>query len=221
MKLYKLTDKDSYTRRGKHNETLWGEGITHTAKGEGGLCSDGVIHAYDSPLLAILLNPNHAGIENPIIWEAEGDITIRDWAKIGCKTLTTICKIKVPEITIEQRITFAILCAKEVYTDVNWLKWADNWLNGKDRSQKSAYFAYTAIYATNADYFAYATSAANAAASATDAASSDSYSADYTAVNADYAVVNSATYASLFSKIPIDFHALAEKAIVLGFKPQL
>ena len=57
-KLYKLTDQNHQTR----NNTKWGAGVTHTASGQGDLCTAGWLHAYTSPLLAVLLNPIHANI---------------------------------------------------------------------------------------------------------------------------------------------------------------
>ena len=83
MILYKLTRQDFTT----YNETLWGENVTHEAMGEGiQLCTEDVIHAYLSPELAVLLNPIHADYDNPVLWEAEGEIVVnKDNTKVGCK----------------------------------------------------------------------------------------------------------------------------------------
>ena len=67
MKLYKLTDGDGQTMSG----TQWGPGVSHSGTGEGELCGPGWIHAYEHPLIAVLLNPIHANIQNPRLWEAE------------------------------------------------------------------------------------------------------------------------------------------------------
>ena len=140
MKLYKLTDQDYKTRAGEANETVWGENVTHTAKGKSNeLCSDGLIHAYTHPILAVLFNPIHAEISNPVLWECETDCKlVSDNLKCGVKTLTTVKQISLPGITLEQKIAFAILCAKKVSSDQIWNEWADKWLNGKDRSIESA-----------------------------------------------------------------------------------
>ena len=99
MKLYKLTDRDGYTRRGGSNETLWAEGLTVTARAQGTyLCTDQVIHAYTSPLLALLCNPIHANFTEPQLWEAEGEIVAGDGLKVGVKTLTLLRKIDAPQI---------------------------------------------------------------------------------------------------------------------------
>lgn len=138
-KLYKLTDKNGYTRAGRDNACLWGENATHSGTGVGGLCGPGWIHAYTHPLLAVMLNPVHAGIANPRLWEAEGEVALGDHGlKVGCLSLTTLREIPLPEVTTEQRVRFAILCVREVYDRPEWLKWAEGWLSGEDRSEAAA-----------------------------------------------------------------------------------
>jgi hypothetical protein len=133
--LYKLTDSCGKT----HNGTQWGPGISHSGTGEGELCGPGWIHAYEHPLVAVLLNPIHANFRNPRLWEAEGEVGLRDGQlKCGCKALTTVREIPLPKITTEMRVRFAILCAKEVCADLSWNAWADKWLSGEDRTQAAA-----------------------------------------------------------------------------------
>ena len=84
MKLYKLTNAKDQT----YGETQWGEGVEHTTDGFGDLCGPGWLHAYTDPLLAVLLNPLHAGFCTPHLWEAEGEIGRNDnGLKVGCKRL--------------------------------------------------------------------------------------------------------------------------------------
>ena len=148
MILYKLTTQDFKTREGYPNETLWGRGVSHTAKGHGTeLCSDGYIHAYLSPLLAVLMNPIHAGIQNPVVWEAEGSVSVSDGLKVGCKTLTTVRQIPLPSVTTEQRVRFAILCALAVNKDEAFKIWAGGWLSGLDTSEEAARAARAAGWA--------------------------------------------------------------------------
>ena len=136
MKLFKLTDENGRTRE----NTQWGKGVTHRATGSGTeLCSDGVIHAYEHPLLAAILNPIHANFPDPLLWEARGRVSKREGQlKYGCKTLTTVRQVPLPQITTEQRIRFAIGCAWQVYDDPAWRSWATGWLTGKDRSERAA-----------------------------------------------------------------------------------
>src|SRR5208337_5405054 len=178
---YKLTDQNCKTRAGQDNETLWGEGVTHTATGNGSLCNDGLIHWYVSPELALLLNPIHAKIRNPITWEImvsgrtvrEGDI------KGGSQIVTTVQQIKAAEPTTTQRVAFAILCAKFVYHNDSFCSWADAWLAGDDRAETAASMAARTAWAAAmadvsedgdaADAAARAAAAASAAARADDA----------------------------------------------------
>ena len=133
--LYKLTDSCGKT----HNGTQWWPGVSHSGTGDGGLCGPGWIHAYEHPLIAVLLNPIHAIFQNPRLWEAEGEVGLRDGQiKCGCKTLTTVREIPLPAVTTEMRVRFAILCAKEVCADFSWNAWADRWLSGEDRTQAAA-----------------------------------------------------------------------------------
>jgi hypothetical protein len=142
LKLYKLTDKDGYTRRDASNETLWGPNITHRATGTGGLCTNGVIHAYEHPLIAAFMNPIHASFGNPILWIAEGEITRREGQlKCGCRELTAVKKTRLPKITQEQRIRISIYCALSQFKDPAFETWAENWLSGKDRTETAAWAA--------------------------------------------------------------------------------
>jgi len=221
MKVFKLTDNVGKTR----SNTQWGENISHTAKGnDTKLCSNGWIHYYTHPLLAVLLNPIHVSFTYPKLWEAEasGEI-INEALKSGCKTLMTIKEIPLPEISRVQRIVFGILCAKEVCKDEVWNKWADKWLSGEDRSEKSARAARADAslsddaYAANASYAASyaaraAARAANAAiasnAAAADAAAyASNAAADAAAAAADAAAADSDIDES------INFIELAEKAM--------
>ena len=214
MKVYKLTDQEFFTR----NNTLWGENVTHETSGEGKLCSEGWLHYYHHPLLAILLNPIHADISNPILWEAEAEgKQLNDRGlKGGCTKLTTIKQITLPEITLEQRVEFAIRCAMEVYKNENWLTWAKKWISGEDRSQKSAHDAYADAHDIAADA-ADATHVANGAVAtyvAAVAAVNATYAAYYASVNAPYAAVNVAdttSYAASAHATEINFDAILKE----------
>lgn len=151
MKLYKLTDQDGYTRRGKSGETQWSEGFTLETNGEGDLCGPGWVHAYTDPLLAVFLNPIHADIKFPLLWECEGEIGKSDRGlKVGCKKLTTIRKLPLPDVTTEQRVRFGILCALEVCEEPQFMTWAGRWLAGTDRTKAAAAEAEAAAWAEEA-----------------------------------------------------------------------
>lgn len=136
MKCYKLTDSDGKTYGG----CQWFAGISHTAPGKGYLCSEYYIHGYEHKLVAVFMNPIHGGFIRPKMWEAEasGEINRNGQLMFGCTKMKTIRKIPIPKITLDHRVEIAILCAKQVYSNPKWNKWADKWLSGKDRSSDSA-----------------------------------------------------------------------------------
>ena len=186
MKAYKLTNRNFETQ----SNTLWGEGIEHTATGQGSeLCSADVIHVYDHPLKASMFNPIHADIKDPILWECEvSEPVADDGLKIGVKTCKTLKQIPLPEISILARVRFAILCALEVYEEPIFLTWASAWLSGKDRSVSAANASWTA---TSAEAINTSWSAANAAKAAAEAANA-SWTASSTAANAAKAAAEAA-----------------------------
>lgn len=199
---YKLLTQDMKTRKGKYNEMDWSDvGEWHVAAGEGGLCTAGMIHDYDDPWIAVVLNPAHAAIHDPIMYETERDgPTETDGLKCGCKRLRLVRRVDIPDVPRVQRVAFAILAAMQVCHDDVWLTWARAWLSGEDRSSTSARYAaaraaYTAAYAAYAA--AYADASASAAAAATAAA------------NAAYADARSATA----SGVTIDWQAIKTKAM--------
>lgn len=144
MKLYKLTNRCHQTR----NFTQWGEGVEHTAPGGDGMCNKNWLHAYTDPYLAVLMNPLHAAIIDPVLWEAEGDVGTDNGTKVGCTRLKTIKQIPLPEITTEQRVLFAIECARKVCDDPYWNAWADRWVGGEDRTRTSAVYACSSTCST-------------------------------------------------------------------------
>lgn len=200
MKLFKLTDENGKTLR----NTQWGENVTHSALGPEGkhLCSNSWIHAYESPLLAILLSPIYVNFNRPRLWEAEGEIGIRDGQlKCGCRSLTTLREIPLPIITTEQRVIFAILICKAGYTDSAWNSWADNWLSGHNRAAGAGAGAAEAAAAARAARGAKAVAAWAAAAGAAGAAEA---AAAWVAWAAEYITHQS---------ISVDLISLAEQAM--------
>ena len=207
--LCKLTDENGRTC----NNTQWGEGITHTSSGEGNLCSSGWIHFYDDPLLAVLLNPIHGNFENPILWEIEVSGAIKEdhGLKFGANSVTTIKTIKLPIITTEQKVRFAILCSLEVYKEKSFVLWAKNWLSGIDRSAHTAAYAADAADTVHAAVYA-VHAAAHAAAHAADAAHAAAYAA-HTAAYAAAHVADAAHAAVYAAHAAFDLSEIAMKAL--------
>jgi hypothetical protein len=165
MKVYKLTDKNMQT----YNKFQYDLGKTYTTNGEGDLCSRGWLHAYEHPLLAVLHNPIHGEFGSEMrLFEAEasGKIKRDGQMKLGCTELTLLKEIEIPKITTEQRIRYAILCAKKVYKNGKFTTWADRWISKEDRSERAAAAAARAARATAAARAAWAAERAAAAARA-------------------------------------------------------
>ena len=174
----KLTDENMQT----YNKTQWQLQQWQETDGSEELCSPGWLHYYSHPLLAAFLNPIHADFATPRLFEIEiaGKIKEDHGLKLGCTKLRLVKEIAVPAVTLEQRIKFGILCALEVYKDAKFVQWANNWLDGTDRSRAAANAAYAAARAAadaaaDAAYAAAAT--ADAAYAATNAAKSAAYAA--------------------------------------------
>jgi hypothetical protein len=136
MTVYKLTDEYGQT----YNNTHWGPGTVHETDGTGELCGPGWIHSYDSPELAVLLNPIHAAFQKPKLWQASatGKHLLEGGLKRGSTHLKTLKEIPLPECTTEIRIRFAILCALTAYREAAFCAWAVSWLENKDRTSDSA-----------------------------------------------------------------------------------
>jgi len=230
MELYKLTNKNGCTQ----GNTQWGIGVTHELKAteKPRLCTKDVLHAYKNINLALLLNPNHANISNPKIWEAEGEIVVEDYGKVGCFKLTTTKELSCPDWYIDDKkrrrvqVQFAVLCAESVlhiyenqYPDDNRprkaIEAAQNYLkkpsNAAAKAANAA--ANAASYAAKAAYEAYAAYAAGNAAGNAAKAAYEAYEA-YAAGNAAaYAAGNAAAYAAYAANVEIDFCALADQAV--------
>ena len=113
------------------------------------LCSDQVFHCYSHPVLAILLNPIHANINNPRLFEIEVDaITNDDGLKYGTKMQKLVREIEIPKLDIMTKVDFSIRVAMEVYQEDWFTTWAENFLNRIDVSEAAATAAAWAAEAT-------------------------------------------------------------------------
>jgi CTP synthase (UTP-ammonia lyase) len=126
-------------------------------------------------------------IQHPLLWECETTAPVaQDGLKVGVKSCTTIKTIPLPKITRQQKIKFAILCAKQVCKNKKWNTWADTWLSGKDRSKAAAVAADAAHAAHAAAYATVAAAAANAAHAAAVAAYATAVAAAHAAHKIDF-----------------------------------
>ena len=203
MKLFKLTDQEGYTRKGNSNQVKWSEDHTVTCKPKKDpqLCTEDVVHGYKNANLALLLNPLHAGISNPLLWEADGEVVAEDWGKIGCFSLTTIGKVPMPEWYIDEKkrrmvnVAFAILCAESV------LQYFEKYAPTDDRPRKAIEAAKKYLQNPTADAAADAADAAADAADAADAAADAADAADAAARAARAAYAAARASKSLFNAL--------------------
>ena len=182
MLKYKFLAQDFTTHLGTRWKGDNGEFITVRAVGTGNrLCTDDVIHFYDHPVLAVLFNPLHANIKRPILAAIEIDSEVaHDGLKGGCKQAKIVEILKLPDLTTSQKAEFAIRCAKVVYKDAEWNKWADAWLSGEKHTRiraRKACIAATAAYAAAKAAYATVTAHADAAYAAAYAADTAAYAA--------------------------------------------
>ena len=91
---------------------------------------------YDSPLLAMLHNPIHADISRPRLFEASvwGEEQRDGQMRCEWTNAKLMKELAVPRITPIQYVAYGILCSLEIYKDKGYVKWARDWLSGKDRS---------------------------------------------------------------------------------------
>ena len=119
MKLYKLTEQDGTTYNGSMS---WKAGKTNRVKkcDNPKLCSGDVIHVYKNKNLALLLNPQHANIQKPLMFECSGKVVVEDWGKIGVFSLKCEKKMRLPKWYTDKNkcrrvvVMFAVLCAESV-----------------------------------------------------------------------------------------------------------
>jgi len=194
QKYYKLLSKEMTS----HNNTKWEIGVPISILKEGNtMCSGEVLHCYNHPLLAVFLNPIHANIKEPRLFEIEVDkIVNSDGLKFASKSQTLLKEIPLPEISLQKKIEIGIKIVKTVNKNEKWNLWADQWLSGENRSITAAdAAAYAAANAADA-----AANAAYAAAAYAAAAYAAGYAAGYAAAAAGYAAnayaADAATYAA-------------------------
>jgi hypothetical protein len=138
--IYKLTNQNLQT----HDGFQWVPGNWKKTSGGGDLCGPGWLHGYCDPLVAIFMNPIHANISNPILWQGEGCGKFLDdrGLKCGFTEMRIIKKIKPYKFTPEKLVEIAIVCAIESgYNDEDFISWACHWMDGSDRSAEAAAWA--------------------------------------------------------------------------------
>lgn len=209
MKLYKLTDQNGNTQ----NNTNWIPKTTHEKQSCSNpeLCSANVYHAYTNANLALLLNPIHADISNPRMFECSGDIVVSDWGKVGCFKMTSKKELQMPAWYTNQKtrkqvqVMFAVLCAESVLRVYE--TYSDDLRPRQAIEAAKEYLKYQTTGA--ADAAARAAYAAYAAAGAADAADA----AARAAARAAYAADAAADAAARAANTDVNFAKLADIAV--------
>jgi len=213
---YKLTDSKMRTYKGFQ----WELGKWYETTGEEKFYSSGWFHFYSDPLVGLFLNPLRAGIKNLRLFRAEVEGKVLDNYGLNCgySRARLIEELTVLQISPVQRIRFAILCAKKVYKEKEWNKWANKWLSGKDRTEESAKSAKSAFSAMEitAELRFYATKSEESAFCAAKSAEIAAESAFYEIKNlmiAFYAAKSAESAAE--STVEIAFYTAESKKIDL------
>jgi hypothetical protein len=125
--MYVITDENM------HNDGLWEIGKPRSG------------FAYASPELAVLVQLAYDTFDHFKIFEASGKhFKIFEASGKGNDFLhssgefTLLRETYVPEFSTNQRIWFAIQCALAVCDEPIFVSWAENWINGTDRSFETA-----------------------------------------------------------------------------------
>jgi hypothetical protein len=138
MIAYKLVDQQMQSYGGFQ----WTIGETYTANGKGQLCGSGWLHFYEHPLLAVLHNPIHARIENPILLEVDipdnANILREGYLKLGATIATPCRRVELPSITTAQHIAYGLLVVLTVSQNADFKAWAESWLDGSGRGDIEA-----------------------------------------------------------------------------------
>src|SRR5690554_5411564 len=116
MIVYKLTDENMQTYGGFQ----YAIGVKAEATGrKRTLCTNGLLHAYEHPLLAVLHNPIHAYFKSPRLFKAETNAKVvrEGFLKLGVRSMTLIEELPLPELTVEHKVRYAIGCSLAVYRD--------------------------------------------------------------------------------------------------------
>lgn len=137
---YKLVDRDGFSRHGLPGETQWlpiGSTVHPTGYGTEE-CGPGVLHAYATPEIGVLMNPFHVDISSPRCLRV-GNVDDGWWQSNGVMRWTTspvivLEEIEVPRFELEELVAWAIVIAPHPATR----EWAIRWLSGEDRTADAA-----------------------------------------------------------------------------------
>lgn len=137
---YLITDQEGKDWRGR----LWAAGVSHTEENE-----NYHFAVYNSPLVAVYMYPAYEGIKNPKLWLCSGDNpSVEDGLRSSFATLSVQSLFTAQFPTVEQHITFGVLCAMNLVMNPVFREWGLKYLRGEDTSKESAQAVMDTLLAT-------------------------------------------------------------------------
>jgi len=133
MIVYKLTDENGWTRNKYYNGHDWFKEPMLEVSGRGPLCTDGWIHAYEDPLLAVIMDPIHgAYLPGGRLWvcNAFGKVNRVGQLLLGTDKLIRMGEIPVPTVTEGQRGVFLLYVGLACSSNPRFIEWANGALKG-------------------------------------------------------------------------------------------
>jgi len=177
---YKITNHDMKTRNGFQ----WRLDRWRRTDSGAVLCTPGCLHYYSSPDLAAFMHVIHIDMAYPRLFRAEVE---GKFLSTGTKSgvvqgrMRLVEELPLPIPTLDQRVFFAILCARAVLPTralAVWETWATAWISGEDRSAAKATEAARAAKAETEAEVEAVRVAATAAARAAEAAAARAEAAE-------------------------------------------
>lgn len=133
MRKYVLTDRDGQTPKGE--KLVPGKLIEDGRSGKDLLARLGAC-CCDDPLVAALVSPlaseNGARMFQINCWKVSAD-------PAQAQMYTVVKEVTpVPQVTVEQKLAFALLVLLQLYKHKDFQVWVHRWLSGEDRSANAA-----------------------------------------------------------------------------------
>ncbi len=109
---------------------------THTVGAADDVYSHVAKLSADSPLLAALQNPSNSPDAGKRLFQIDQwEVSVTGDRP---RAYTVIKEVPFQEVSLHQKLVFAMLALAEVYGDPMYAKWSNGWLTGADRSATAA-----------------------------------------------------------------------------------
>lgn len=133
MRKFVVTDAQGVAANGTRIEA--GK-LTHTVGAANDLCSRVAKLCADSPLLAALQSSSNSPDAGKRLFQMDQwEVSVTGGQP---RAYTVIKEVPFQEVSLQQKLVFAILALAEVYGDPMYVKWSNGWLSGADRGATAA-----------------------------------------------------------------------------------